>query len=70
MSASVLVVGDREHLTGLIRALNSVPEAGYRVVAASCGDAEHGYIGTVPVLGGRVRGSRGHTTDRRQHRGL
>ena len=51
MSASVLVVGDREHLTGLIRALKSVPEAGYRVVAACCGDAEHGYIGRVPVLG-------------------
>jgi exopolysaccharide biosynthesis polyprenyl glycosylphosphotransferase len=51
MSGSVLVVGDREHLTGLIRALNSVPEAGYRVVAACCGDAEHGYIGRVWVLG-------------------
>jgi exopolysaccharide biosynthesis polyprenyl glycosylphosphotransferase len=51
MSGAVLVVGDREHLTGLIRALNSVPEAGYRVVAACCGDAEHGYIGRVPVLG-------------------
>jgi len=51
LSDSVLVVGDREHLTGLIRALNSVPEAGYRVVAACCGDAEDGYIGAVPVLG-------------------
>jgi FlaA1/EpsC-like NDP-sugar epimerase len=51
MSASVLVVGDREHLTGLIRALNSAPEAGHRVVTACCSDAKHGYIGTVPVLG-------------------
>jgi exopolysaccharide biosynthesis polyprenyl glycosylphosphotransferase len=51
MSGSVLVVGDREHLTGLIRALSSVPEAGYRVVAACCGDAKHGSIGPVPVLG-------------------
>ena len=51
MSDSVLVVGDREHLTGLIRALNSVPEAGYRVVGACCGDAEQGFISTVPVLG-------------------
>jgi exopolysaccharide biosynthesis polyprenyl glycosylphosphotransferase len=51
MCASVLVVGDREHLVGLIRALSSVPQAGYRVVAACCRDAEHGFIGTVPVLG-------------------
>ena len=42
LSASVLVVGDHEHLEGLIRALNSVPQAGYRVVAACCGDAEIG----------------------------
>lgn len=51
MSSSVLVVGDREHLVGLIRVLDSVPEAGYRVVAACCGDARKGYIGTIPVLG-------------------
>jgi exopolysaccharide biosynthesis polyprenyl glycosylphosphotransferase len=51
MSASVLVVGDREHLVGLIRALSSVPQAGYRVVAACCRDAERGFIGEVPVLG-------------------
>jgi exopolysaccharide biosynthesis polyprenyl glycosylphosphotransferase len=51
MSASVLVVGDREHLADLIRALNSVPEAGYHVVAACCSDAEDGYVGQVAVLG-------------------
>jgi exopolysaccharide biosynthesis polyprenyl glycosylphosphotransferase len=51
MSASVLVVGDREHLEGLIQTLDSVPEAGYRVAAACCGDAERGYIGEVQVLG-------------------
>jgi exopolysaccharide biosynthesis polyprenyl glycosylphosphotransferase len=51
MSASVLVVGDRENLAGLIRALDSVPEAGYRVVAACCGDAAQSHIGQVPVLG-------------------
>jgi len=51
MSASVLVVGDRDHLVDLIRALKSVPEAGYRVVAACCSDAEHGHISNVPVLG-------------------
>src|ERR1035437_9132833 len=51
MSGSVLVVGDRENLTGLIAALDSVPEAGYRVVAACCGDAAQSRIGRVPVLG-------------------
>jgi exopolysaccharide biosynthesis polyprenyl glycosylphosphotransferase len=51
MSASVLVVGDREHLTGLIKALGSVPAAGYHVVAACCGDAQGSYIDDVPVLG-------------------
>jgi exopolysaccharide biosynthesis polyprenyl glycosylphosphotransferase len=50
MSGSVLVVGDRGHLVNLIRALDSVPEAGYRVVAACCGDAEQSFIGEVPVL--------------------
>ena len=51
MSGSVLVVGDRGHLMNLIRALDSVPEAGYRVVAACCGDADQSHIGSVPVLG-------------------
>jgi exopolysaccharide biosynthesis polyprenyl glycosylphosphotransferase len=51
MSGSVLVVGDREHLVNLIRALGSVPAAGYRVVAACCGDADQHYIGKVPVVG-------------------
>src|SRR5665647_119645 len=51
MSRSVLVVGDRGHLVGLIRVLNSVPAAGYHVVAACCGDAGQGFIGEVPVLG-------------------
>jgi exopolysaccharide biosynthesis polyprenyl glycosylphosphotransferase len=52
MSGSVLVVGDRAHLVDLIRALDSTPEAGYRVVAACCEDAEQDHIGRVPVLGG------------------
>jgi exopolysaccharide biosynthesis polyprenyl glycosylphosphotransferase len=51
MSRSVLVVGDRRHLVGLIRALKSVPEAGYCVVAACCADAGEDFIGEVPVLG-------------------
>jgi len=51
LSASVLAVGDQEHLEGLIRALNSVPEAGYRVVAACCGDADRSSFGPIPVLG-------------------
>jgi exopolysaccharide biosynthesis polyprenyl glycosylphosphotransferase len=51
MSSSVLVVGGREHLTGLIRTLKSVPGAGYRVVAACCSDARDGYICGIPVVG-------------------
>ena len=51
MTASVLVVGDRKHLTSLITSLNSVPEAGYHVVAACCGDAEDSYLKDIPVLG-------------------
>jgi exopolysaccharide biosynthesis polyprenyl glycosylphosphotransferase len=52
MSGSVLVVGDHEHLVNLIQALDSVPSAGYRVVAACCSDADQRYIGRVPVVGG------------------
>jgi exopolysaccharide biosynthesis polyprenyl glycosylphosphotransferase len=51
MSGAVLVVGDHGHLVNLIRALNSAPGAGYCVVAACCGDVEHGFIGAIPVLG-------------------
>jgi len=51
LSPSVLVVGDREHLAGLITALSSVPSAGYRVVAACCSGADQRDIGEVPVLG-------------------
>src|SRR5665811_2392872 len=51
MLGSVLVVGDREHLVDLIRALDSVPAAGYHVVAACCTDADQGDIGRVPVVG-------------------
>jgi exopolysaccharide biosynthesis polyprenyl glycosylphosphotransferase len=51
MSSSVLVVGGREHLTGLIATLKSVPGAGYRVVAACCSDARDGSIAGIPVLG-------------------
>jgi len=51
MSSSVLVVGGREHLTGLIRTLRSVPGAGYRVVAACSSDARDGYISGIPVVG-------------------
>ncbi|MBE3074964.1 MAG: sugar transferase [Actinobacteria bacterium] len=51
LSTSVLVVGDREHLETLIRSLESVPDAGYHVVAACCSDADENYLGRVPVLG-------------------
>lgn len=51
MSGSVLVVGSHDHLVNLIRVLDSVPAAGYRVVAACCSDADQNYIGRIPVLG-------------------
>jgi exopolysaccharide biosynthesis polyprenyl glycosylphosphotransferase len=51
LSGSVLVVGAQDHLVNLIRALDSVPAAGYRVVAACCSDADQPFIGRVPVLG-------------------
>ena len=51
LSGSVLVVGSQENLVNLIRALDSAPSAGYRVVAACCSDADQPYIGRVPVVG-------------------
>jgi len=51
MSGSVLVVGELERLEHLIRALDSVPAAGYRVVAACCSDADQNHIGRVPIVG-------------------
>ena len=51
MSGSVLVAGGHDHLVNLIRAMDSVPSAGYRVVAACCSDADQAYIGKVPVVG-------------------
>ena len=51
MSGSVLIVGDHEHLQALIRALDSVPQAGYRVVAACCTDTDDLTIGRIPVVG-------------------
>ena len=51
MSGSVLVAGAHEHLVNLIHAMDSVPSAGYRVVAACCSDADEPYIGRIPVVG-------------------
>jgi exopolysaccharide biosynthesis polyprenyl glycosylphosphotransferase len=51
MSGSVLVAGGHDHLVNLIRAMDSVPAAGYRVVAACCSDADGAFIGRVPVVG-------------------
>ena len=59
MSGSVLVVGDSEHLTDIIRALDSVPAAGYRVVAACCPDADQRYNGEVPVVGDEATAAAG-----------
>ena len=51
LSGSVLVAGAHDHLVNLIRAMDSVPSAGYRVVAACCSDADQSYIGRIPVVG-------------------
>jgi exopolysaccharide biosynthesis polyprenyl glycosylphosphotransferase len=51
LARSVLVVGDGAHLVGLVRALQSTPGAGYRVVAGCCGDGTAEDIGDIPVLG-------------------
>lgn len=48
--ASMLIVGDRDHLESMVAALKHVPEAGFRVVGACCSD-EGGPIGDVPVVG-------------------
>ena len=50
-SSSVLVVGDAQHLTGLIDQLHSVPAAGYRVVGACCSDNGADTLGDVPIWG-------------------
>ena len=51
LSGSVLVAGAHDTLVNLIRAMDSVPSAGYRVVAACCSDADQPYIGRIPVVG-------------------
>ncbi len=47
---TMVVVGDRGHLAGLIAALRNVPEAGYTIVGACCADSTEPIAG-VPVLG-------------------
>ncbi len=47
---SMVVVGDRDHLTSLIAALDAVPQAGLRVIGACCSDGD-GPIGGVPIVG-------------------
>lgn len=48
----VLLVGDREDLTLLIRALHRTPSAGYNVVGACVEDAPGSHIGGVEIVGG------------------
>ncbi|MEO7235890.1 MAG: sugar transferase [Lapillicoccus sp.] len=47
---AMLVVGDRDHLTSLVAALHTVPEAGFRIIGACCSDGADP-IGGVPVVG-------------------
>src|SRR4051812_27857570 len=48
---TMIVVGDRGHLAGLIGALRSVPEAGFTIVGACCSD------GTTPIAGVPIVGT-------------
>src|SRR5436190_1150542 len=48
---TMIVVGDRGHLAGLIGALRDVPEAGFTVVGACCSD------GTTPIAGVPIVGT-------------
>ena len=48
----VLLVGDREDLTSLIRALHRTPSAGYNVVGACIDDAPGTHVGGVEIVGG------------------
>jgi len=48
---TMIVVGDRGHLAGLIGALRNVPEAGFTIVGACCSD------GTTPIAGVPIVGT-------------
>ena len=47
---TMIVVGDRGHLAGLIQALRDVPEAGFTIVGACCSDGTQPIAG-VPIVG-------------------
>jgi exopolysaccharide biosynthesis polyprenyl glycosylphosphotransferase len=47
----VLLVGDRDHIAGLVVALRRTPSAGYDVIGACVDRADGGAVGGVPVLG-------------------
>ena len=51
LSDRVLLVGDREHVAGLVTALGRAPDAGYNVLGACVDHATGGKVAGVPVLG-------------------
>lgn len=51
LSDRVLLVGDREHVAGLVVALRRTPDAGYNVLGACVDGDREGSVAGVPVVG-------------------
>lgn len=51
LSDRVLLVGDRDHVAGLVVALRRTPDAGYNVLGACVDDDREGRVAGVPVVG-------------------
>lgn len=51
LSDRVLLVGDRDHVVGLVNALRRTPDAGYQVCGACVDDAVGSDVAGVPVVG-------------------
>ena len=47
----MLLVGDRDHVAGLVVALRRTPDAGYNVLGACVDDDREGRVAGVPVVG-------------------
>ncbi len=54
LSDRVLLVGDQEHVSGLVEALRRTPSAGYNVLGACVDDADQDDVAGVPVVGREV----------------
>lgn len=51
LSDRVLLVGNREHVAGLVVALRRAPDAGYNVLGACVDHATSGKVAGIPILG-------------------